>query len=144
MKTAARLLLLAVLAFPAACSDGDQKPEIVIPDGDPPDELVIEDIDEGSGPEAEEGATVAIEYVGVGWETEEEFDSSWDTPGPATFSLGELIPGWQEGIPGMKEGGRRKLTIPPDLAYGDSPPPGIEPGETLVFVIDLIDADGTG
>lgn len=120
---------------------GTKKPEIKVPDGDPPCELVIQDIHEGDGAEAKAGATVTIHYVGVSWSTGEEFDSSWEAPEPATFPLGSLIPGWQEGIPGMKEGGRRRLIIPPELAYGEQGRPGIAPNETLIFVIDLIEAD---
>jgi peptidylprolyl isomerase len=129
---------------PAPAKDedaGETKPEIEIPDGDPPCDLVIQDIKEGDGAEAEEGATVTVHYVGVSWSTGEEFDASWDGGEPIPLSLGQVIDGWKEGIPGMKEGGRRQLIIPPDLAYGDAPPPGstIEPGETLVFVIDLVE-----
>ncbi len=126
----------------ADASPGAEAPEVEIPSGDPPDELVIEDIEKGTGAEAKKGATVTVNYVGVAWSTKEEFDSSWERGQPATFSLGQVIEGWQEGIPGMKEGGRRRLVIPPDLAYDDQPPPGsgIKPGETLVFVIDLINA----
>ena len=127
MKTLAKIAALALLFTLAACSannpeadpepsptpEGKSKPEIPKPDGDPPKELVIEDIDEGTGAEAEEGATVTIQYVGVSWTTGEEFDSSWESPTPATFPLGNLIQGWQQGIPGMKEGGRRRLVIPP-------------------------------
>lgn len=119
----------------------DEKPSIDVPDGRPPAELVVQDLIEGDGAEAAENATVTTHYVGVSWSTGEEFDSSWGRGQPATFPLNQVIPGWTQGIPGMKVGGRRLLVIPPDLAYGDSPPPGaaIAPGETLVFVIDLVD-----
>lgn len=116
----------------------DSKPEIVVPEGDPPCELAIHDITEGDGDAAPAGSTVTINYVGVSWSTGEEFDSSWESQ-PATFPLMDLIKGWQVGIPGMKEGGRRRLVIPPSLAYGAQPPPGIAPNETLIFVIDLIE-----
>jgi peptidylprolyl isomerase len=113
------------------------KPEIDFPEGPAPTELVIEDIVVGDGPEATPGATVEVHYLGVEYETGEEFDSSWGRGDTITFPLNGLIAGWQEGIPGMKPGGRRKLTIPPHLAYG---PAGghFLGGKTLVFVIDLI------
>lgn len=117
---------------------GKSKPDLDVPDGAPPCELVVQDIYVGTGAEAKEGATVTVQYVGVSWSSGDEFDSSWSRGEPATFPLGQVIQGWQEGIPGMKEGGRRRLIIPPDLAYADRPPPGIAPNETLVFVIDLI------
>jgi peptidylprolyl isomerase len=134
---------VAEQAGPTAPSDFDrrEKPDIEVPDGDPPKELEIDDLEEGGGAEAEEGATVTIDYAGVSWSTGEEFDSSFEGPQPATFPLGNLIPCWQEGIPGMKEGGRRRLTCPPDLAYGEQGRPGIAPNETLIFVIDLHVAD---
>jgi peptidylprolyl isomerase len=113
------------------------KPEIDFPEGPAPTELVIEDIVVGDGAEATPGATVEVHYLGVEYETGEEFDSSWGRGDTITFPLNGLIAGWQEGIPGMKAGGRRKLTIPPHLAYG---PAGghFLGGKTLVFVIDLI------
>jgi peptidylprolyl isomerase len=119
---------------------GETKPKIEIPDSAPPCELVSQDIHVGDGAEAEEGATVTVQYVGVSWSTQQEFDSSWDRGEPATFPLSQVVQGWQEGIPGMKEGGRRQLIIPPDLAYGATGRRGIAPNETLVFVIDLISA----
>jgi peptidylprolyl isomerase len=119
----------------------EEKPEITVPDQDPPADLVVTDIVEGDGQEAGEGASVTTHYVGVSWSTNEQFDASWDRGDPITFPLSGVITGWQEGIPGMRVGGRRMLVIPPDMAYGDNPPPGagIGPGETLVFVIDLED-----
>ena len=122
--------------------DTDKAPKVEVPEGAPPCDLVTQDVVEGDGKKAKEGATVTIQYTGVSWSTGEEFDSSWSRGEPATFPLGNLIPGWQEGIPGMKEGGRRVLFIPPDLGYGDQgSPPAIAGGETLIFVIDMIDAD---
>ena len=115
-----------------------EKPEIDFIDGPAPTELVITDIVEGSGSEAKPGDTVDVHYVGVEFDTGEQFDASWDRGESISFPLAGLIAGWQEGIPGMKVGGRRQLVIPPELAYGENPPPGIEPGETLVFVVELL------
>jgi peptidylprolyl isomerase len=116
------------------------KPEVLLPAGDPPAELLIHDVIEGEGATAEPGASVNTHYVGIGWDTKRQFDSSWDRGQPLRFPLSGVIAGWQQGIPGMKVGGRRLLVIPAALAYGKRPPPGsgIGAGETLVFVIDLI------
>jgi len=113
------------------------KPEIDFPEGPAPEVLVIEDIIIGEGPAATPGAKVEVHYLGVEYETGDEFDSSWGRGETITFPLNGLIAGWQEGIPGMQAGGRRKLTIPPHLAYG---PAGghFLGGKTLVFVIDLV------
>lgn len=119
----------------------DEKPRISVPEGDPPGELVAMDLVVGDGAEAMPSSTVTTHYVGVSWSTGEQFDASWDHPsGPATFPLNGVISGWSEGIPGMREGGRRLLVIPPEMAYGSSPPPasGIAADETLVFVVDLV------
>lgn len=120
------------------------KPEITLPGGEPPTELVAVDLVEGDGDVVPEGATVTTDYVGVSWLNDgQEFDSSWDRGEPATFPLSNVIPGWTEGIPGMREGGRRLLIIPPGQAYGEQPPPGaaIAANDTLVFVIDLVSAE---
>lgn len=116
-----------------------EKPQIEQPTGPAPEELVIEDLVVGTGEAASPGSTVEVHYVGVDFETGQEFDSSWDRKQTIEFSLDRLIAGWQEGIPGMKVGGRRKLICPPELAYG--PAGGGHPlsGRTLVFVIDLLD-----
>jgi len=117
------------------------KPEIDFPEGDAPSELVIEDLAEGDGQEAGAGDTISAHYVGVAHSTGEEFDSSWNRGAPLDFRLGvgQVIRGWDEGIVGMKVGGRRKLTIPAHLAYGDRGAGGaIKPGETLIFVVDLV------
>jgi peptidylprolyl isomerase len=122
-------------------ADVGSKPEVEVPEGPPPKELEIEDVEEGDGDTAEAGDTVTVQYVGVDYETGEEFDSSWENPEPFEFQLGsgEVIPGWDEGVEGMKAGGERRLTIPPDLAYGkQGQPPAIGPNATLVFVIDLV------
>lgn len=121
--------------------DLDTKPEISLPGGEPPSELVVVDLVEGDGDEATAGAEVTTHYVGVSWLNEgEEFDASWDRGEPITFPLAGVIQGWQDGIPGMRVGGRRLLIIPPEMGYGaQSPTPAIAPNDTLVFVIDLID-----
>jgi peptidylprolyl isomerase len=115
-----------------------EKPEIDFPGGAAPTELVIDDIVVGTGAEAVAGATVLVHYVGVEFETGEEFDASWNRGEPIEFPLRGLIAGWQEGIPGMKVGGRRQLTIPPELAYGPAGGGHRLAGKTLVFVIDLL------
>jgi FKBP-type peptidyl-prolyl cis-trans isomerase len=118
-----------------------EKPEIDFPGGEPPADLEIKDIWEGNGAEATSGQNVTVHYVGVAFSTGEEFDASWNRNAPFTFPLGggRVIQGWDLGVKGMKVGGRRQLTIPAHLAYGDqSPTPLIKPGETLIFVVDLI------
>lgn len=115
-----------------------EKPAIAPQTGPAPEDLVIEDLIVGDGPEAQPGGMVEVHYVGVDFETGEQFDSSWDRGQTIEFPLAGLIAGWQEGIPGMKVGGRRQLIIPPEAAYG--PAGGGHPlsGRTLVFVIDLV------
>ncbi|WP_431952157.1 FKBP-type peptidyl-prolyl cis-trans isomerase [Actinacidiphila sp. bgisy167] len=118
-----------------------EKPEIDFPGGEPPADLVIRDIWEGDGAEAKAGQNVTVHYVGVAFSTGEEFDASWNRNSPFTFPLGggRVIKGWDQGVQGMKVGGRRELTIPAHLAYGNqSPSPLIKPGETLIFVVDLL------
>ena len=119
-----------------------QKPEIDFPDGPPPTELQITDITEGDGVEATAGSTVSVHYVGVAHSTGEQFDASYDRGSPLQFRLGvgQVISGWDTGVQGMKVGGRRKLVIPSHLAYGDRGAGGvIQPGESLIFVVDLLD-----
>lgn len=119
-----------------------EKPVIDPPTGDPPDELEIIDIWEGDGPEATAGATVTVHYAGVAFSTGEEFDASWGRNTPFRFPLGQgrVIAGWDQGVAGMKVGGRRKLVIPPRYGYGERGAGGvIKPGETLIFVVDLLD-----
>ena len=121
--------------------DLTKKPEIPKPTGDPPTKLVSKDIVVGKGPAAKKGDKVQVQYVGVSYSTGEQFDASWDNGQPFDFTLGKgmVIPGWDQGIPGMKVGGRRELTIPADLAYGAAgSPPSIGPNETLIFVVDLL------
>jgi peptidylprolyl isomerase len=119
------------------------KPEIDFPEGTAPTDLVIEDLVLGDGTEAKAGDSISAHYVGVAHSTGEEFDASWNRGAPLDFRLGvgQVIKGWDDGIAGMKVGGRRKLTIPASLAYGDRGAGGaIKPGETLIFVVDLVDA----
>lgn len=123
-------------------TDTSTKPEVPVPDEPPPTELVSKDIVEGDGPAAKPGDQLTVQYVGVDYVTGEQFDASWDSgqPFPFTLGQGQVIPGWDEGLEGMRVGGRRELTIPPDLAYGaQGSPPSIGPDATLVFVIDLLD-----
>ena len=117
------------------------KPEIDFFDPEPPTELVVTDIVEGEGPEAAAGQTVSVHYVGVAHSTGGEFDASYIRGEPLRFRLGigQVIQGWDQGVAGMKVGGRRRITIPPDLGYGQRGAGGvIKPGETLVFVVDLV------
>lgn len=116
------------------------KPEIDFPEGPAPTTLQIRDIVVGDGPEAQPGGSVTVHYVGVEYDTGEEFDASWNRGESITFPLRGLIAGWQEGIPGMRVGGRRELIIPPELAYGPAGGGHRLSGKTLVFVIDLLDA----
>ncbi|MCL2541038.1 MAG: FKBP-type peptidyl-prolyl cis-trans isomerase [Nocardioidaceae bacterium] len=117
------------------------KPEIDFPDFPPPADLVVEDITVGDGEEAAAGHTVSVHYVGVAHSTGEEFDASYNRGAPLNFQLGigQVISGWDQGVQGMKVGGRRKLVIPPHLGYGDRGAGGvIKGGETLIFVVDLL------
>ena len=116
-------------------------PEVVIPQTPAPSTLVTEDITVGDGAEAVSGKNVSVHYVGVAWSTGKQFDASWDRNEPFDFGLGagQVISGWDKGVAGMKVGGRRKLTIPPDMGYGSQGAGGvIKGGETLVFVVDLL------
>ena len=114
------------------------KPEIDFQGGPPPADLEIKDLTVGDGAEAQPGATVEVHYLGVEFDTGEQFDASWDRGESIEFPLRGLIQGWQEGIPGMKVGGRRQLTIPPEKAYGPAGAGHRLSGKTLVFVIDLL------
>jgi len=116
---------------------------VVVPKGAPPKKLEVKEIKKGTGATAESGDEVTVQYVGVDYKTGKEFDSSWSRSEPFTFGLGagQVIPGWDQGVAGMKVGGRRELIIPPNLAYGETgSPPAIGPNETLIFVIDLLAA----
>lgn len=117
------------------------KPDVAIPDAAAPTELVAEDLVVGAGAEATSGSTVEVHYVGVAWSTKRQFDASWDRGKPFDFALGagRVIRGWDEGVAGMRVGGRRRLLIPPALGYGARGAGGaIGPNETLVFVVDLL------
>jgi peptidylprolyl isomerase len=124
--------------------DTKSKPEIPAPQGDPPPELVIRDIVPGKGPKAKAGDDLSMQYVGNSWSTGQQFDASWDRGAqPFTFPLGagQVIPGWDEGLVGLRKGGRRLLIIPPDMGYGPNGTPdgAIAPNETLIFVVDRVD-----
>jgi peptidylprolyl isomerase len=124
----------------AAAAKKKTKPKVAVPSGAPPKQLVVKDLEEGTGAVAKAGDRVTVQYVGVDYKSGKEFDASWDRGEPFTFTLGagEVIPGWDQGVEGMKTGGRRELTIPPQLGYGATgAPPAIPPNETLVFVVDL-------
>jgi len=160
------LIVVALLTVGiASCADGDEvteaedatvetgepgtKPDtsgILAADrGEPPASLEIVDLVVGDGPTVEAGDVVEVQYVGLAWSTGEEFGSSWDSGRSFQFTLGSggVIAGWDQGVPGMQVGGRRMLTIPPDLAYGDRGAGGrIAPGETLVFVVDVVSVVG--
>jgi peptidylprolyl isomerase len=119
----------------------ENKPSVSIPSETPPNQLVIVDDVVGTGDEATKGRNVSVHYVGVAWSTGSQFDASWDRNEPFDFRLGagQVIQGWDEGVAGMKVGGRRTLTIPPEMGYGSRGAGGvIKGGETLVFVVDLL------
>jgi len=125
----------------ASNTDTSKKPEVTVPTGVSPSKFAYKEIVEGTGPVAKSGDKVTVQYVGVGFETKKEFDSSWSRNEPFSFTLGagEVIKGWDKGVEGMKVGGRRELLIPGNLAYGPAgSPPKIGPNETLIFVIDLL------
>lgn len=157
-------VVAAVVLLLGACAEsGGEDPDIPAADADaaveletrpqvadllpsdgtaPPAELEIEDLVVGDGPAVAEGDVLVVQYVGVRWSDRGEFDASWDRGQPLEFQLGsgQVIPGWEQGLEGMLVGGRRMITIPPDLAYGDrGAGDAIPPGETLVFVVDLLE-----
>lgn len=121
--------------------DMSKKPTITKPSGDPPTELVTKDIVSGKGAAAKSGEQLSMHYLGALFEDGEQFEASWDAGEPFAFELGagNVIPGWDEDIEGMKAGGRRLLVIPPDLAYGEAGQGGIPPNATLIFVVDLLE-----
>ena len=119
----------------------NSKPAVAAPAGEPPADLVVDDLEVGTGDEAQAGQNVEVHYVGVAWSTGDQFDASWDRGQTFTFRLGggQVIGGWDQGVQGMRVGGRRQLTIPPHLGYGERGAGGaIRPNETLVFVVDLV------
>ncbi len=156
-------VVAALVLLLGACADGggedadtpaaddaavelETRPEVadLVPaDGtEPPSELQVEDLAVGDGPTAAEGDVLVVQYVGVRWSDGGEFDASWDRGQPLEFQLGsgQVIPGWEQGLEGMSVGGRRMITIPPDLAYADrGAGEAIPPGETIVFVVDLLE-----
>ena len=118
-----------------------EKPDVTIPDEAPPTDLVSEDVIVGDGDQATSGQAVEVHYVGVAWSNGQQFDASWDRGETFEFRLGrgQVIQGWDQGVAGMKVGGRRRLTIPPEMGYGSRGAGGvIKGGETLVFVVDLV------
>jgi len=120
----------------------DTKPSIIIPAGEAPADLILEDLELGEGTEAVAGTNVTVHYVGVAWSNGQQFDASWDRNDTFSFRLGagQVISGWDQGVAGMRVGGRRSITIPPHLGYGAAGAGGvIKGGETLVFVVDLLD-----
>ena len=119
----------------------NEKPVVEVPEGDPSYQLELEDLEVGDGDEATPGKTVEVHYVGVSWSTGRQFDASWDRGDTFKFRLGkgQVIQGWDDGVAGMKAGGRRRITIPPMLGYGKRGAGGvIKPDETLIFVVDLV------
>jgi peptidylprolyl isomerase len=121
-----------------------ERPQIDKPEGDIPFELAVDDIVVGDGDEATKGKKVSVHYVGVAFSSGEEFDASWDRGQPFEFKLGQgqVIPGWDAGVEGMRVGGRRRLAIPSAMAYGARGAGGaIKPHEPLVFVVDLLSVD---
>jgi peptidylprolyl isomerase len=126
---------------PVATKAKKTRPTVTVPNCTPPSSLVVNELERGTGAEAKSGDKVTVQYAGVGFESGKEFDASWNRGEPFKFTLGAgmVIPGWDEGVEGMKVGGRRELIIPPELGYGSTgSPPSIGPNETLIFVIDLL------
>ncbi|MEY2872523.1 MAG: hypothetical protein RL526_663 [Actinomycetota bacterium] len=126
--------------MPQVSGAANEAPTITAPSGNPPQELAVEDVIAGSGKVAEANSTLTVHYTLMAWSTGEVVESSWSGE-PATFGLNQVILGWQQGIPGMKVGGRRLLVIPPSLGYGEAGGGPIGPNETLIFVVDLIDVN---
>jgi peptidylprolyl isomerase len=127
--------------LPEVTPSGKKEPRIRARSGEPPTELVVRDLERGDGAEATPGKTVTVDYKGGHYDSGEPFDSSWSTGRPFTFLLGanQVIDGWDQGLEGMRVGGRRELIVPPELAYGDHGQGAILPNETIVFVVDLLE-----
>jgi FKBP-type peptidyl-prolyl cis-trans isomerase len=128
----------------ASPNEKKTKPTVTVPKGVSPKKSAFREIEEGTGATAKKGDKVTVQYVGVGYDSEKEFDSSWSRNEPFSFTLGagEVIEGWERGVKGMKVGGRRELLVPPELAYGaEGSPPKIGPNETLIFMIDLLSVE---
>lgn len=150
------LVLVAVLVLAAACTEAEGEgsggsessealevpdpPELEAPEGSPPAELVVEDLAEGDGPAVGDGTTLTVHYAAVTW-SGAEVTSSYERGQPLTYEYGEgrWVEGWTRGIEGLREGGRRRIVVPPELGYGERGAPGIPPGETVVFVVDALD-----
>lgn len=126
--------------MPEVTPSGKSEPDIAKRQGQPPAKLVVRDLEAGDGAEAERGKLLAVEYKGARWDDNHVFDSTWDGGKPFQFIFGanQVIQGWEQGLEGMRVGGRRELIIPPDLAYGDHGQAAIRPNDTIVFVIDLL------
>lgn len=134
-------------ALPTVKGDFGEPPSVDVPDSAPPDELVVKALQTGKGPAVQSGDVIVVDYLGVRWENGQTFDSSFDRGSPAGFSIGTgaVIDGWDQALVGVPVGSRALLVIPPDLAYGDTPPgPPIEAGDTLVFVVDILGAHAPG
>ncbi len=126
------------IQFPEVTGAVGGTPTIIQPTGTPPETLEIKDLTVGQGATVQQNSTVTVHYLLMGWKSGKIIDSSWSRGAPATFGLDQVIPGWQQGMPGMKVGGRRELLIPPALGYGDVGSGPVGPKETLIFVVDLI------
>lgn len=132
--------------LPSVTGGFGEPPTVEVPASAPPEQLVVKTLEKGQGPAVESGEIIVVDYVGMRWEDGETFDSSFDRGSPAGFSIGtgSVIPGWDSGLVGVPVGSRVLMVLPPDEAYGDSPPDGapIQPGDTLVFVVDVLGAHG--
>ncbi len=139
-------VVTAPVADPSPAGTFGTKPAVVVPPGAPPTQLESKDLIVGTGTQAKAGDSVTVQYVGVAYSTGKQFDASWDRGQPFTFVLGQgqVIAGWDQGVVGMRVGGRRELIIPPALAYGPNPPPGsgIAVNDTLIFIVDLVKVNG--